>query len=104
MFLYILFLRFNLALCCFPPQSSVFSSVFLPLLSGFSHSFQAVGEKFNLLDLDKDGSLSTDELKQAIVKLFKRNYSETEAGQLVDEMDANKDGKSKLFAVFLCNY
>jgi hypothetical protein len=43
-------------------------------------------------------------LKQAIVKLFKRNYSETEAGQLVDEMDANKDGKSKLFAVFLCDY
>lgn len=54
-----------------------------------------VGEKFNVLDRDGDGQLSVEELKEAIVKLLRRNYSLEEAEALVNELDDNKDGKSK---------
>lgn len=54
-----------------------------------------VGEKFNVLDKDNDGQLSADELRDAIVKLFRRNYTVEEAEKLINELDENKDGQSK---------
>lgn len=58
---------------------------------------KAVGEKFNVLDKDNDGQLSADELKEAIVKLFRRNYTIEEAEKLINELDGNKDGQSESF-------
>ena len=58
-----------------------------------------MGDKFNVLDKDGDGQLSAEELKQAIVKLLKRNYSLEEAEALVNNLDNDKDGKSKSVAL-----
>eukprot|EP01038_Epipyxis_sp_PR26KG_P006148 gene6148-8475_t len=54
---------------------------------------KAVGDKLNLLDLDGDGELSSDELKEAIVKTLKRTSSVQEAEELFAILDKDKDGK-----------
>jgi Ca2+-binding EF-hand superfamily protein len=74
---------------------TVLNSMVTKLQTQIASTEKAVGEKFNVLDKDNDGQLSADELKDAIVKLLRRNYTEEDAEKLVDELDENKDGKSE---------
>lgn len=55
-----------------------------------------MGDKLNLLDKDGDGELSSEELKDAIVKILKRTSSLQEANDLIAVLDSDKDGKGGL--------
>ncbi len=55
--------------------------------SFYWHVWQVVGDKMNVLDKDGDGELSAEELRDAIVKLLRKNYSLQEAQQLVAILD-----------------
>jgi Ca2+-binding EF-hand superfamily protein len=83
---------------------TVLNSMVTKLQTQIASTEKAVGEKFNVLDKDNDGQLSADELKDAIVKLLRRNYTEEDAEKLVDELDENKDGKSEFCFRFRCFY
>jgi Ca2+-binding EF-hand superfamily protein len=83
---------------------TVLNSMVTKLQTQIASTEKAVGEKFNVLDKDNDGQLSADELKDAIVKLLRRNYTEEDAEKLVDELDENKDGKSEFCFRFRCLY
>jgi hypothetical protein len=74
---------------------SVLNNMLSKLQTQIDSTEKVVGDKFNVLDKDNDGQLSAEELKEAIVKLFRRNYSVAEAEQLVSSLDNDKDGKSK---------
>ena len=52
-----------------------------------------MGEKFRLLDLDEDGELSAEELKEAIVKILKRSCSQEEIDEFIQILDKDRDGK-----------
>lgn len=52
-----------------------------------------LGKKMHLLDLDNDGELSADELKEAFTKILKRLPNEDEIKDMIDSIDLDKDGK-----------
>ena len=54
---------------------------------------QALGDKFNLLDQDGDGELSSEELRAAIVSTLKRTTSPQDAEELIRMLDSDHDGK-----------
>ncbi len=55
--------------------------------------FEASENTFPMLDLDGDGELSKEEIKDAIHNLFKRTPTDTEAEMMLNFLDKNKDGK-----------
>lgn len=75
---------------------SVLQSMLSKLQVTMASSEKVVGDRFNLLDLDGDGRISTEELRDAIVRLLRRNFSQEEAQQLVSILDSDQDGKISL--------
>mmetsp|Transcript_28808 Transcript_28808/g.39604 ORF Transcript_28808/g.39604 Transcript_28808/m.39604 type:complete len:335 (-) Transcript_28808:45-1049(-) len=57
---------------------------------------KALGDKFNLLDKDGDGELSSEELRAAIVSTLKRTTSPQDAEELIQMLDSDHDGKVSL--------
>ena len=55
--------------------------------------FEASENTFPMLDLDGDGELSKEEIKDAIHNLFKRTPTDVEAEMMLNFLDKNKDGK-----------
>eukprot|EP00578_Thalassiosira_sp_NH16_P023734 CAMPEP_0181085782 /NCGR_PEP_ID=MMETSP1071-20121207/5406_1 /TAXON_ID=35127 /ORGANISM="Thalassiosira sp., Strain NH16" /LENGTH=961 /DNA_ID=CAMNT_0023167593 /DNA_START=75 /DNA_END=2957 /DNA_ORIENTATION=- len=51
-----------------------------------------IGDKFHLLDKDRDGVLTMDEMAQVLQTVLKRELSSEEAKAIAADMDANKDG------------
>ena len=48
---------------------------------------------FDFLDIDKDGELTYEEIKEAILKIFPPDYmTEEKINYIIDKMDENKDG------------
>lgn len=91
-------LKINHSLATLRP---VLESMLAKLQVQLDSTEKAMGDKFNVLDRDGDGQLSAEELKQAIVKLLKRNYSLEEAEALVNNLDNDKDGKISLSELLL---
>ena len=57
----------------------------------------AASEKFfRKLDVDQNGSISVQELRQGLAKVFKTELPEQRARQLVQEFDVNGDGALQL--------
>lgn len=54
---------------------------------------KVLGTKLRVLDVDEDGSMSVEELKQGIIKTFK--ISEEDIDELIEVLDTDKDGKGK---------
>jgi Ca2+-binding EF-hand superfamily protein len=52
-----------------------------------------IGDKLALLDKDRDGVLSREELEQVVFHVLKRHGTTDEAQAVVNMLDANKDGK-----------
>lgn len=53
-----------------------------------------LGNKLQHLDKDRDGVLDSDELHEAVMKIFKKkNLSPHEAQELIKILDQDKDGK-----------
>lgn len=50
-----------------------------------------------MLDKDGDGEISSEELKEAIVKIIKRASSLKEAEELILTLDSNNDGRGEYF-------
>ena len=76
-------------------MKAVLDSMLRKLSLHIDSTEKVVGDKLNVLDKDGDGELSAEELRDAIVKLLRKNYSVQEAEQLVAILDNDKDGKSK---------
>lgn len=51
-----------------------------------------VGDKYRLLDLDRDGTITVEELS-GVVRILKDKYSEEEIQQIIESLDRDKDGK-----------
>lgn len=65
---------------------------------------QALGGKLQRLDLDRDGMLNANELKDAVVGVLKRYSSPEDAQALVAIIDKDKDGKGIVFVSTLPRY
>lgn len=55
--------------------------------------FEASENTLPMLDLDGDGELSKEELKEAMHNLFKRTPTDAETEMMLNFLDKNKDGK-----------
>ena len=53
---------------------------------------QEVGSKYQLLDLDRDGTITVEELA-GVVRILKEKYTEDEVREIIDKLDRDKDGK-----------
>lgn len=74
-------------------MKSVLTSMLDKLQVKIDSTEKALGDTFNLLDLDRDGELTVSELKGAIKKILKRSISEEEAQDIVMLIDKDNDGK-----------
>jgi Ca2+-binding EF-hand superfamily protein len=62
------------------------------LEKGVEEADREIGEKLYLLDKDKDGVLSSDEMKEVVFKVLNNYSSEEEAERFVQSLDGDKDG------------
>ena len=74
-------------------MKSVLTSMLDKLQVKIDVTEKALGDTFNLLDLDRDGELTVSELKGAIKKILKRTISEEQAQDIVMLIDKDNDGK-----------
>jgi DNA primase large subunit len=72
---------------------SVLQSLLSKLQVTMTSSESMVADRFNLLDRNEDGHISAEELRDAIVRLLRQNFSLQEAQQLVSILDSDQDGK-----------
>jgi len=72
---------------------SVLSAMLNKLKIKIDTTEKELGDKLKMLDQDRDGELSSAELKNAIVKILKRVSSDSEADEIVKYLDSDKDGK-----------
>lgn len=57
---------------------------------------QVFGDRLKLLDIDRDGEVTADEVKRAMVQVLKRNAdTERSVEDLFQLVDSNKDGKGE---------
>lgn len=84
-------------------MKSVLNSMLAKLQKQIDSTEKVVGDRLSLLDKDGDGTLSAQELRDAIVSLLRKNYSVEEAEQLVNILDNDKDGKGDLI-ILIDNY
>ena len=54
---------------------------------------KALGDNLKLLDKDNDGELSTEELKEAIIKILKKDFADKDVDEMVQKLDRDKDGR-----------
>lgn len=54
---------------------------------------KALLNKMPMLDLDGDGEITNEEIKMAMMTLFKKNESNMDFETFISELDTNKDGK-----------
>ena len=66
------------------------------------HTENALGNKLQHLDKDRDGVLDSDELRDAITKMLKKkDLSPLEAQEFVKSLDQDNDGKGIFVNFFL---
>ena len=59
----------------------------------YSEQVEKLKNIFEFLDIDKDGELTYEEIKKAILKIFPDDYmTEEKINYIIDKMDENKDG------------
>ena len=54
---------------------------------------KALLNKMPMLDLDGDGEITNEEIKMAMMMLFKKDESNMDFETFISELDSNKDGK-----------
>jgi len=73
-------------------MKNMLSNMINKLEIDITKSEEILGKKLSLLDLDKDGALSTEELKNVIMQTLKRKPSDEEAAFIAATIDNNGDG------------
>lgn len=60
-----------------------------------------VGDKLNVLDLDSDGVVSAEELRDAVMTILRKTISQEDVEWVISRIDEDNDGKSKWRVVYL---
>ena len=71
---------------------SVLDNMLVKLESDIEKVGEQLNDKLQLIDLDKDGIITTDELREAILKILKKHPSESQIAELAKEIDSDGDG------------
>jgi len=54
-----------------------------------------VGDKLNVLDLDSDGVLSAEELRDAVMTILRKTNTQEDVEWVISRIDEDNDGKSE---------
>jgi Ca2+-binding EF-hand superfamily protein len=74
-------------------MQSVVQSMVSRLEEDIEKTDNELGDALRLLDLDRDGSMSVEELKSTMKTVLKRNLPDTESETIIKAMDKDGDGK-----------